>query len=237
MVIWVFAGGGESEVRGLIPFLEKHFPGCQFERKTPVRHKPGGKPNKVHSYGKTGKSLMEQIKLELPIHLKYNSHKCDLILVFDNLDCRNPTEEREKFLAAIATIPESIDIEKFVGFAAPELEAWIIADWINSVGKHPKFKGRQEGMRHWLSTEKKVPFDNPESFSEYDTEKDCCGEKLSQALVDSSVIPKFNLASEPFSKGSHTPEILLDIDPVIVKSKCPLFREMYNYLHDFCHTS
>lgn len=34
MVIWVFAGGGESEVRGLIPFLRKHFPGCTFERKT-----------------------------------------------------------------------------------------------------------------------------------------------------------------------------------------------------------
>ena len=27
-----------------------------------------------------------------------------------------------------------------VGFAAPEMEAWIIADWQESIGKHSAFK-------------------------------------------------------------------------------------------------
>jgi len=60
VVVWVFAGGGEAEVRGLIPFLQKNFPGCQFERKTPARIKPGPKPGKVTGYGKTGKRMFEK---------------------------------------------------------------------------------------------------------------------------------------------------------------------------------
>ncbi|MDB9336529.1 DUF4276 family protein [Nodularia spumigena CS-590/01] len=237
VVIWVFAGGGEAEVRGLIPFLEKSFPGYQFERKTPVRNKPGPKANKVNSYGKTGKSLIEQIRRELPIALKYEPNSCDLILIFDDLDCRNPMEQKEKILAAILTIPESSNIKKIVGFAAPELEAWIIADWSNSVAKHPDFKGRHQRMCQWLSTEKSIPFDTPESFSEYDNERDCCLEKLSQALVDSSVIAEFDSSSTRFSKGLHTPALLAEIDPEVVQKKCPLFRELYNYLHDFCRSS
>jgi len=36
VVVWVYSGGGEAEVRGFFPFLDKTFPGCKFERKTPV---------------------------------------------------------------------------------------------------------------------------------------------------------------------------------------------------------
>jgi hypothetical protein len=44
LVAWVFAGGGDSEIRGLIPFLRMRFSGYDFERKTPVRQKRGPKP-------------------------------------------------------------------------------------------------------------------------------------------------------------------------------------------------
>lgn len=46
MVVWLFAGGGESEIDGLVPFLRKHFPHCHFERITPARIKRGPKPGK-----------------------------------------------------------------------------------------------------------------------------------------------------------------------------------------------
>jgi len=69
----------------------------------------------------------------------------------------------------------------------PEIEAWIIADWNNSIAKHPDFRGRHERMRWWLSTQRKVSFENPESFSEYDSKRDCCREKLSDDLIESSV--------------------------------------------------
>lgn len=103
MVVWVFAGGGEAEVRGLIPFLEKNFPECRFERKTPVRQKPGPRPSKTVSYGRTGQSLIKQISEELPIALQYEPNKCNLILVFDDLDCRSPERQREKIMSACRT--------------------------------------------------------------------------------------------------------------------------------------
>jgi hypothetical protein len=237
VVVWVFAGGGESEIRGLIPFLEKNFPGCKFERKTPILQKPGPKPGKVSGYGKTGKSLTEQINQELPISLKSQPNECNLILVFDDLDCRDPIKQREEILAAISKIPECADIEKFVGFAAPELESWIIADWNNSIAKHPDFRGRHERMRWWLSTQRNIHFDNSESFSEYDPKRDCCQEKLSSALVDSSILEEFDSSTTRFSKGLHTPQLLLNINPEEVQRKCPLFRELYNYLQNFCSSS
>ena len=42
MVVWVFAGGGEAEVAGLINFLRKNFnTSCRFERRTPIKNKRG----------------------------------------------------------------------------------------------------------------------------------------------------------------------------------------------------
>ena len=233
MVVWVFSGGGEAEVRGFLPFLEKTFPGCIFIRKTPARQKPGPKANKAGSYGRTGKSLIEQIKQELPIALKAEPNKCDLILVFDDLDCRDYETQKSKILTELSKIPECADIEKFVGFAAPEIEAWIIADWNNSIAKNSDFRDRHKHMRWWMSTEKNVPFDSPESFSEYDLEKDCCREKLSEALIESSVY-KAERHNTRFSKGLHTPLLLMSIDSNEVQKKCPLFRELYNYFNYFC---
>jgi len=124
VVVWVFAGG-EAEVRGLIPFLEKNFPSYKFERKTPVLQKPGPKPGKA---------------------------------------------------------------------------------------------------------KRNIPFDNPESFSEYDPTRDCCQEKLSESLIESSILEEFDSSYSRFSKGLHTPLLLLEIRCDEVQRKCPWFREMYNYL-------
>jgi hypothetical protein len=234
VVVWVFAGGGVAEVIGLIPFLEKNFPGYRFERKTPARQKPGPKPGKIVGYGKTGKSLIEQISKELPRALKNEPNRCNLILVFDDLDCRNSIQQKKSIKNSIeeiiSKIPASENIKHFIGFAAPEIESWIIADWSNTIGKHPDFRSRHEKMRWWLSTKRNIPFDHPESFSEYDPARDCCQEKLSEALIDSSILEEFDSSTTRFSKGYHTPLLLLEIRPDEVQRKCPLFREMYNYL-------
>ncbi len=203
-----------------------------------MRDKPGLKPNKASSQGRTGKSLIEHIKQELALALKAEPNKCDLILVFDDLDCRDSQEEKNKILEdEISKIPECADIKKIVGFAAPEIEAWIIGDWNNSITKNLDFRGRHERMRWWLSKQRKISFENPESFSEYDVEKDCCREKLSQALIESSVKDEVDSDKARFSKGIHTPLLLMAIDPNEVQKKCPLFRELYNYLNNFCRSS
>jgi hypothetical protein len=232
MVVWLFAGGGEAEVRGLVPFFERHFPGCQFYRKTPVLRKPGPRPGaKPAGYGKTGRSLVAEIQERLKTSLAYGE-RCDIILVIDDLDCRDAVQQRAMFLSAIEAINDNIDaVQKFIGFAAPELEAWIIADWDNSVAKHPDFRDRHEGMRHWLSTEKNVPFGNPESFSEFDPEKNTCKEKLSQAIIDSTTQTLEDYSRPRYSKAGHTPSLLRDVQPLEVAKKCPLFRELYLFLN------
>jgi hypothetical protein len=237
MVIWLFAGGGESEIRGLVPFLEKYFSNCSFHRKTPVIRKPGPRPKYRHGiklgYGKTGKSLEAEIKKRLKRALSKGG-KCDKILVIDDLDCRNEFEQKNRFIDAIDSVEASKDIDKFIGFAAPELEAWIIADWNNSIAIHPNFRKRHKIMQYWLSKTKKVSFDNPESFGVYDRKRDTCDEKISNAIIESSMIDEEDKENIRYSKGYHTPMLLQKIDPEIVKDKCPLFRQLFYFLNDNC---
>jgi hypothetical protein len=81
-------------------------------------------------------------------------------------------------------------------------------------------------MRWWLSTKIKVPFDSPESFSEYDAEKNCCREKLSQALIDSSVQDEVDRDQARFSKGYHTPLLLMAIEPNEVQKMSVISRTL-----------
>jgi hypothetical protein len=46
-----------------------------------------------------------------------------------------------------------------------------------------------------------------------------------------------NLDKARFSKKLHTPLLLRAIAPNEVQKKCPLFRELYNYLNNFCRSS
>ena len=232
MVAWVFAGGGVSEMKALIPFLNNHFSGFTFERKTPYRKKPGPKPGKLEtrsSLGRTGKSLAEQIKFELALALK--SGFSELILVMDDLDCNDATTREKLFLDAIDSIPGTENVVKQVGFAAPEIESWLIADWDNTFANDIDFRGRHEKLRWWLST-KSVPFNNPESFSKLDTERNTCEEKLSELIVEAS---QRDEGKERFSKGTHTPRMLMNVNPDIVCGKCPHFRGFYLRLMAFCN--
>ena len=103
MVIWLFAGGGEAEVRGLVPFLEKHFAHCSFRRMTPVIRKPGPRPGmRSPGYGRTGKSLAVEIRERLSVRLS-KGDTCDAILVVDDLDCRDYNKQKDLHANAVAT--------------------------------------------------------------------------------------------------------------------------------------
>ncbi len=234
MVIWLFAGGGEAEVRGLVPFLEKHFANCSFHRMTPVIRKPGPRPGIYPpGYGRTGKSLVAEIKERLGTALS-KSAKCDAILVVDDLDCRDCNKQRDILTDVITRIGGFDNIDIHIGFSAPELESWIIADWNSSVACHPDFRGRHDRMRHWLCTVKKIPFDAPESFGAYDKERDCCDNKMSNAIIDSSTVREDDQMYPRYSKANHTPSLLQEIDPDIVKKKCPIFGQMIHFLNKKC---
>lgn len=234
MVIWLFSGGGEAEVRGLKPFIEKFFPDHEIERKMPIRRKPGPRPSATANskYGLTGKALID----EMPKRLRsswINGERCDVVLVFDDLDCKDFVQQKEICFSLFESLKEMFEDEKIcVGFAAPELESWLIADWDNSFAKHPDFRGRHNKMRHWLSAIKKFPFSNPEDFGSYDDRKGSCNEKMSTIIIESSTLDAADRFKPRFSKGKHTPEMLMDVNPETIKLKCPIFREFYNFLSE-----
>jgi hypothetical protein len=237
MVVWLFAGGGESEVKGYVLFLRKHFSGCEFSRKTPSRYKPGTRlNNKPSTYGLNKKSFTNEIKKQFKSAINDPKDKCDLILVIDDLDCRDATKLEREFIDTIDSVQGSEEIERFVGFAAPELESWIIADWDNSIGRHPDFRSRGDSMKHWLINEKDIDFSQPESFSKYNIENDSCEDKLSEAIKEATIkeASKQQVNNNIYSKGRHTPDLIMEIDPNIVKNKCPLFNKLYNFLNSHC---
>ncbi|MBF0496653.1 MAG: DUF4276 family protein [Deltaproteobacteria bacterium] len=229
MVVWFFAGGGESEVEGLVPFLEVNFPGCNFERKTPIKSKPGSKPGRGSGYGLTGRGLAKQIKERLKSCMT-QGQLGDLILVIDDLDCHDSDKKEGMFVAAISSVAGADEIPRYVGFASPEIEAWIIADWDNTLARHPDFHERQAGMRDWLS-ENGIGFDEPESFSQLNKYGTSCDSKLSDLIIESS---QEKGCKQRYRKGMHTPELIKKINPDTVSSKCPHFKKLYNYLRDLC---
>ena len=230
MVVWVFSGGGETEVAGLIKFLQRLFPeNFVFERKTPFDStKKGAKPNRKSTFGITGKSLIQAINKYLPLAFLAEKNEPDLILVFDDLDCCDLVIQRQKFLDCIDQISDAKNIKKYIAFAAPEVEIWIIADWENTIAKSAKFKNRQVKMRRWFNIEKHFPFDRPESFGEYDPERNCCQEKLSELLIISSRVPEDQ--GKEYKKSEDSPDLLLLIEKTVLCKKCPIFRDFYYFM-------
>lgn len=236
VVIWVFAGGGESEIRGLVPFLSDQYTIHRFIRKTPVRLKPGPRPpatlekdqsRRVQAgLGRTGRSLAKQIEVSLYNSLRVGE-SCDLILVIDDLDCHDIGLQQELFQASIGNVEGASGIHSYIGFASPEIEAWIIADWENTIALDSSFRACHLQMRHWLSTQRSVPFDRPETFSHFDPNRNSCHEKLSDTLVESSI----QCCSQArYSKGLHTARFLRKLSPQVVSGKCPLFRALHQRL-------
>ena len=230
MVVWVFAGGGETEVAGLIKFLQKLFPNYLFTRYTPFDStKKGAKPNRKSTFGVTGKSLIQSIQQYLPVAFLNEKHKPNLILVIDDLDCGDLNHQRQQFLDCITNIDKTENIERYIAFAAPEIESWIIADWDHTLAKAEKFKAKHQRMRHWLSTQKKVPFDQPESFGEYDHNKKSCKDKLSNLLIEASS-QEIEDQGKEYKKSEDSPELLLRIEKEILVQKCRIFGDFHHFM-------
>lgn len=230
MVVWVFAGGGETEVAGLIKFLQKLFPNYLFTRYTPFDStKKGAKPNKKSTLGASNISLIQAIQKYLPLAFLNEKHKPDLILVIDDLDCGDLNHQREQFLDCITNIDKTKNIDRYIAFAAPEIESWIIADWDHTLAKAEKFKAKHQRMRHWLSTQKKVPFDQPESFGEYNHNKKSCKEKLSNLLIEASS-QEIEDQGKEYKKSEDSPELLLRIEKEILVQKCPIFGDFHHFM-------
>jgi hypothetical protein len=165
----------------------------------------------------------------LPLAFLNEKYKPDLILVVDDLDCGELDHQRQQFLNCIANIANTENIDRYIAFAAPEIESWTIADWDHTLAKAEKFKAKHQRMRHWLSTQKKVPFDQPESFGQYDRNKNSCQEKLSNLLIEASS-QEIEDQGKEYKKSEDSPELLLRIEKEILVQKCPMFRDFYYFM-------
>lgn len=239
MVIWLFAGGGEAElgeregsIKGIVYFFEKHFPDIIFERITPVRNKrPPHRVNPnaaINALGKTGVDFAKQIKAKLDDKIRYGNPLCDAILILDDLDCCCNTDRQALFENTINQSGNGAfdSIKRIIGFAAPELESWVIADWNNTIANHIDFRQNQQAMQDWLIANE-VSFDTPEVFSFYDDSKHSCHNKLSDLLIESSRQKN----QTTYSKAKHTPFLLYEsLRPEVVAEKCPFFRDFFMQL-------
>jgi len=218
MVVWVYAGGGYSEDKGFVPFLQKHFQNAQFERKTPYRKplkpRPDMKPDKEYT-GDTGKSLAATIQEEL----RWWDGSAQAVLILDDIDCGDAAERRAMFLKAV----ENVSATVLIGFAAPELEAWLIADWGGTFDNDKKFKPCSHPLKRALQG-KGVPIEMPEDFTCLDENAKYV--KLSAILQDEIE----SVCNVRYSKQNDTPDLLLQINPNNVAAKCPHFREFWREL-------
>lgn len=240
MIVWVFAGGGQSEIEGLFPYLKSTFKNCQFELCTPFINKVGAKPKRLRAgelpkpQGYTDKSLLDQIKERLIKKLNFKD-TCDLIVIFDDLDYPSTAtngldfaeQKHQKFEDFLSQIwqnhPELKPVKHVIGFAKPELESWVIADWEKTVGKAPEFRERSKSMQHWLVTECKVSFSSPEEFGLDPKVEKSYHKKLSDAIIESSEKQE----GKKYSKQIHTARFIKELDSAIAQQKCPEFRKFF----------
>ncbi len=269
MLVWVFAGGGQSEIEGLLPYLRSEFPNCDFKRVTPVNNKDGRKPNKQQEkfkkerspQGLSGKSLLKEIENKLNDKFRFNDPICDLILIFDDLDyppknsdnSENYSQQRhQKFVALLQQVqkkyPKIPVINYVVGFAKPELESWVIANWFQTVDKDPDFRKKSKQIHRLLSKGYNVLSDSPEDFGlDRELESNC--KKLSNQYKISFDSPEdFGLNPElasyrkklsdliievasmygiRYSKQIHTARFIKQLDSAIAQQKCPEFRKFF----------
>jgi len=165
----------------------------------------------------------------LPLAFLNEKYKPDLILVVDDLDCGELDHQRQQFLNCIANIANTENIDRYIAFAAPEIESWTIADWDHTLAKAEKFKAKHQRMRHWLSTQKKVPFDQPENFGQYDPNKKACKEKLSELLIEASS-QEIEDQGKEYKKSEDSSDLLLLIEKEILVQKCSIFRDFYYFM-------
>jgi hypothetical protein len=227
-------------MEGLQIFLQSNFPGHRFRRCTPIRPKPGPRPG-IQAMGHTGSGLSEQIGYFLPYNLRDSVG--ELILVIDDLDCQNAEARRQQFAAAIrrglAQAGEQPAADRHalahiaweIGLAAPEIEAWLVADWQHTFAADRELRQhevelRRELRRRYETSRPGGDIERPESFSELDPLRGACREKLSeviQGLVR-------NLYGLDYSKAEHSGRMLKQARAEKINAGCAEFRSIYRRL-------
>lgn len=225
MVVWVYAGGGHSEL-GIVPWLQAHFGQVTFLRRTPQISKPGprlGVQTNVKVVGQTGSDLVSKIRNDLKkywgVHNK--EPRPQVILLLDDTDCAAP-DDRDKALreAVVSSIDTSNLPSIVVALARPELEVWLLADWANTFEKN--YRSCHVPMKRRLM-EEGVNFNALEDF-------DCRCDTPTYRKLSETIADAFNMNCETsvrYSKSTDTPRLLIQANPINISEKCPRFKKFW----------
>lgn len=107
----------------------------------------------------------------------------------DDLDCHDPDSRRDLFEETIQSVPEANSFHHLIGFASPEIEAWLIADWGHTFSTDYQLLNCHQLLRYRLG-QNGVVFHFPERFSQYDNDREACSNKLSELIVNIDHIAK-----------------------------------------------
>lgn len=154
--------------------------------------------------------------------------RCDVIFTLDDLDCRDEHKVREIIQGIVERTPGlSPQPTVIVGFAAPELEAWLIADWDHCFGSDRTFRANSHQVKKSLLDRYPRLLEAPEAFSAYDKSKKTCREKLSETLIQAWA------GYVAFKKSMHTPSLLQSCQVERIAAKCPIFRTWSTALREW----
>lgn len=236
--LWVYAGGGYAEVNGLLPFLMQRLPKFNVQRRTPALRRPGPRPptgKEAHPpakqyQGNTGTDLIKEVKEDIINHWDKTAN---LVLLLDDTDCDIQTEKRIGDLEAVVTdtlikkhgYTEETLPKIVVGLAAPELEAWILADWESTFKS--KFGQCHSGLRYCLSSKHRITLEAPETFDCKDNEGKY--KKISVCIIEAVQ----ECCKTTFSKNTDTARLLLSAKPDEIGKRCPHFRRFWVVLENY----
>lgn len=141
--IGYFHTAGYTESGSLPSFLKKINPSVKWERCFPAYQKlkmakgpHGSTPIKQHraqDSGITGEALIDRMKIILARYREDYQH-LDWVVVIDDLDCANPQNASHVKNEVSRILGRNVQV-CFL-YASPEVEAWLVADWEHSFGKH-----------------------------------------------------------------------------------------------------
>ena len=180
--------------------------------------------------GRTGVDLEKFMIDEVALHPSIVLD-CPAILLEDDLDRRDVSENQSEFLATqqkklsdrISSVVQGSSVKLICLYAAPEIEAWFFEDWENSFGNSRLFDQQIATQLRPIINKLKAECDGSlEQHSHYRSDK--LSDWLINNIQNLSMVHNkevTNLAS--YSKRRHGSKFLRNIDPAQIETKCRIY--------------
>ena len=263
-----FFTGGYTELYGMTQFLKKINGEADFIKLTPTRERKSKEDirNRARHMemiskresGLTGKKLIDHVK-NFVQEERFKEERYDMILIEDDKDDRFLTiqadgtaaideKEWETFKQEVQEQLQKVGvtIPIIMIMAAPEVEAWFLADWDNSFGQEYR-QILSNDQNQYFSTKFRIHINEEilterykndiESYGYFDSQYVKLSERIQKSLEEIDFMGGYSgeypTESVRYSKTKNGGRMLANIEPQSVLQKCThCFREGYYKLQE-----